>query len=239
MSAREWETWREARWKTVAAPYGTAALDLTEWLDDGPRTIDGLPGAWRAEDGVVIGDLPEGELRLAPGEEHDIGGRRLRAFLRDGAFALRILDPASPRRATLTGIQAYPYDPAWVVEGEFRAAPEGEQVDVAAVDGVVSRARLAGTIALPTPEGEVELTVTAAGDRLSAVFADATNGTETYRFRFLEVGARDGDRITVDFNRAHLPPCAFSDQYVCPLPLPGNRWAIPVRAGERNPIRAG
>ncbi|MFP3821779.1 DUF1684 domain-containing protein, partial [Bacillus sp. SIMBA_008] len=85
------------------------------------------------------------------------------------------------------------------------------------------------------------LTVTRSSQgTLSAVFADGTNGLETYRFRFLPVEepADDGSAI-IDFNRAYLPPCAFSDQFVCPLPLPGNRYSTPIRAGERVVVLGG
>jgi hypothetical protein len=69
---------------------------------------------------------------------------------------------------------------------------------------------------------------------LFAAFSDATSGNESYRFRFLRMPAPEPDgSVTVDFNRAYLPPCAFSDGYVCVFPPPTNRWDVPVRAGER------
>lgn len=234
MTAQAWEAWRTARDTAAAQPYGVASLDRTVWLDGTSRDVDGLPGRWRLDGSVVVGEVDEGVLRIEAGQDAALGDLRLRNFSRAGTTTLRVFDPASPHRTTLEGIEAYPYDEDWVVTGPFHAAADETYVDVTAVDGVVSRARLAGTITLPTPAGTTELTVTqGAGGGLSAVLADATNGVETYRFRFLEVGdVRDGE-VTVDFNRAHLPPCAFSPEYVCPLPLPGNRWTVPVRAGER------
>jgi uncharacterized protein (DUF1684 family) len=38
--------------------------------------------------------------------------------------------------------------------------------------------------------------------------------------------------VTLDFNRAYLAPCAFTDHYVCPVPPKGNTFAAPIRAGE-------
>jgi uncharacterized protein (DUF1684 family) len=79
------------------------------------------------------------------------------------------------------------------------------------------------------------------GGTLLLVFADPTNGVETYgagRFLFVQ---RDADRyaaegeVTLDFNRAFVPPCGFSDQYNCPFPPPSNRITVPVRAGEKLP----
>ena len=43
----------------------------------------------------------------------------------------------------------------------------------------------------------------------------------------------EAGRTAIDFNRAYLPPCAFSDQFVCPLPAPGNRLPVRIAAGER------
>lgn len=235
MTAALWARWREERDAAARRPFGPASLSATVHLDDQWRQADTVPGSWRLNGDLIIGRVDGAQLTIAPGEEIETAGVRLRSFARGGTHVLRVFDPASPHRAGLAGIDAFPYDPDWVVTGAFRPARGDTHVDVAAVDGLVSRARLAGTITLPTPVGVTELTVThGSAGGLSAVLGDSTNGTETYRFRFLEVGAVDGGTITVDFNRAYLPPCAFSPEYVCPLPLPGNRWTVPVRAGERN-----
>ena len=71
-------------------------------------------------------------------------------------------------------------------------------------------------------------------------FADATSGTETYSAcRYLldtvkgsDLGERDG-RLVLDFNFAYNPSCAYDPRWVCPLAPPGNRLAVPLRAGER------
>ncbi|MEV7714647.1 DUF1684 domain-containing protein, partial [Streptomyces sp. NPDC088270] len=74
---------------------------------------------------------------------------------------------------------------------------------------------------------------------LWAVFADATSGSGSYRFRFLRPSAPAGDGgVTVDFNRALLPPCAFADHFICPFPPPGNTLPLAVEAGERNRVDA-
>ncbi|ALJ22109.1 DUF1684 domain-containing protein [Microbacterium sp. No. 7] len=233
-----WETWRAARLRNATLPHGLAALDRTEWPGDEPAELAGLPGLWRLADGVIVGTgLPGGEVRLAPGESAEVGDLLLRNFDRRGN-ALRVFDPASPNRTTIVGIDAYAYDPAWRVAGTFVRDESGESVDVVAVDGVVTPARLAGEIRLDTPAGPAVLTVTStAAGGFSAVLGDATNNVETYRFRFVELGTPEGDVFVVDFNRLTVPPCGFSPEYVCPTPLPGNRWELPVRAGEKLVLR--
>ena len=39
--------------------------------------------------------------------------------------------------------------------------------------------------------------------------------------------------MTLDFNRAYNPPCAFSAFATCPLPARQNRLALRVEAGEQ------
>ena len=71
---------------------------------------------------------------------------------------------------------------------------------------------------------------------LFLVFADATTGTQSKPpGRFLVVPRPpDGEagEVEIDFNRAYLPPCAFSDEFNCPLPPPAHRLAVAVTAGE-------
>ncbi len=76
-------------------------------------------------------------------------------------------------------------------------------------------------------------------------FADATSGRETYGAgRYLldtvkgsDLGERNG-KLVLDFNFAYNPSCSYDPRWVCPLAPPGNRLAVPVRAGERYPSEA-
>lgn len=49
-----------------------------------------------------------------------------------------------------------------------------------------------------------------------------------------DLGAVDG-RLVLDFNFAYHPSCSYDPRWDCPLAPPGNRLALPVRAGERLP----
>ena len=39
--------------------------------------------------------------------------------------------------------------------------------------------------------------------------------------------------VTLDFNMAYNPPCAFTPYATCPLPPSGNTIGAPIEAGER------
>jgi uncharacterized protein (DUF1684 family) len=42
------------------------------------------------------------------------------------------------------------------------------------------------------------------------------------------------DKLTVDFNKAYNPPCAFNPYSTCPLPPQRNRMDLLVLAGEKD-----
>lgn len=45
----------------------------------------------------------------------------------------------------------------------------------------------------------------------------------------------DGDAVTIDFNLAYCPFCAYSETFSCPLPPEENWLEIVVPAGEKTP----
>ncbi|MEI7031403.1 DUF1684 domain-containing protein [Streptomyces pratensis] len=258
-AAREWQRWHEGRIVAVAAPYGPLSLTGTHWLSDYPEgLIPAVPGHWRedgdgvvltavAQDGVLVDGEPlTGEVRLGadrgPVDASRVarGDRRLMVLRREGLWAVRDFDPGSPARHAFSTIEATAHDPRWTLPGTFRPYGEGRSVRVANADGVERGLGLGGEIAF-TVDG-VACTLQAAIEpdgSLWAVFADATSGKSSYRFRFLRPEAPDDDGgVSVDFNRALLPPCAFADHFICPFPPPGNTLPAPVPAGERNRIDA-
>ena len=102
-------------------------------------------------------------------------------------------------------------------------------------DGKERGLALDGDLVFEHEDREYRLAVTRDGDRFEVTFGDATNGPDTFGFRQLSVAAPEsGDGTTVlDFNRAQLPPCAFSDHFICPVPPVGNRLEFAVAAGEK------
>ena len=73
-------------------------------------------------------------------------------------------------------------------------------------------------------------------DYLFLPFTDATNGDESYGGgRYLDLRIPKGKKITIDFNKAYNPYCAYSKKYSCPVPPIANRLDLHVRAGVKNP----
>ncbi|WP_018479418.1 DUF1684 domain-containing protein [Pontibacter roseus] len=72
-------------------------------------------------------------------------------------------------------------------------------------------------------------------EELFVPFTDKTNGFDTYGGgRYLDVPFEEGDKtVTLDFNRAYSPFCAYNPEYVCPVPPKDNRLALAIPAGEK------
>ncbi|MCX5396141.1 DUF1684 domain-containing protein [Streptomyces sp. NBC_00102] len=250
---QEWQSWHEGRVAATAAPYGPLSLAGTHWLADYPEgRIPAVPGEWRADgddlvltagaqDGLTVDGKPlTGDVRLGPdlGPVDDarvaLGERRLVVLRREGLWAVRDFDPAAPARHAFRSIEATGYDARWSLPGTFRGYAD-RTVRVENADGVERGLQLAGEVTFVVDGREFTLhAAVEPGGSLWIVFADATSGDGSFRFRFLRPAAPAADgSVTVDFNRSLLPPCAFADHFICPFPPPGNTLPIAVPAGER------
>lgn len=223
-----------------------------------PATVWRVPG----EPGVRVRPTGELTLLTAAGAEPVTGETLVRSLGPDGfpllrsgditvdAFSLdgtdselRIYDAAAPTRQAFAGIEVAEYDPAWVLPAVFHPAAAIQRTPwgfTRASDDGHTKA-VPGTVAVTIDGVDHEFTVFADGHHLVLVFADATTGRTSYapgRFlRFPAPGPAAGDAdagstLVLDFNRAFVPPCGFSDFYSCPIPPPENRIAVPVTAGE-------
>lgn len=66
-------------------------------------------------------------------------------------------------------------------------------------------------------------------------FRDSTSGKGTYGAgRYLDIEANKDGTVTIDFNLAYNPFCAYNDAYSCPLPPVENWLQVPVEAGEKD-----
>lgn len=72
-------------------------------------------------------------------------------------------------------------------------------------------------------------------DVIFTAFADATSGESTYGGgRYLDLKFKNAKQITIDFNLAYNPYCAYNPTFSCPLPPKENILPLPILAGEKN-----
>ncbi len=129
-----------------------------------------------------------------------------------------------------------PYDPALRFTVEVEPAPAERWEVQTASDGVVPFARL-GHVVLPSLGSLDVWWLDSYGGGLFLPLRDESE--ETYgggRYVLDTVKGADlggeRDALVVDLNFAYQPSCAYSSDWVCPLPGPGNRLAARVEAGE-------
>ncbi len=65
-------------------------------------------------------------------------------------------------------------------------------------------------------------------------FRDSTSGRETYGGgRYLDLEPNEEGTVSIDFNLAYSPFCAYNDGYSCALPPVENWMTVPIEAGEK------
>jgi uncharacterized protein len=150
----------------------------------------------------------------------------------DGVPALRVRDLTLTPAVTLRN---FPDDPAWTLRAKWESfAPQAAEVTMK--DGSKAAVTLSHRASFEHQGKTVTLTPTHwKSGKPMFVFRDATAG-ETYpACRFLFGEDASDTEITLDFNRAISPPCAFTDFAICPLPPPGNILPFRIEAGELGP----
>ncbi len=256
------ERFRALRDQSVRTPNGFLALVNTQWIGE-EQTVWGVPGTWAprpegasgllltavAADGVSVdGVLVDGTAMVRGKDDPQPSaivfddhttGTVIRG--EDGQYALRVWDATSEAVEAFGRIDAFPHDPAWVVSGRFTPNPAGTTVGFSHIkdDGATRELPVPGDITVTLQGQEHRIAAFKDGNRLQLVFADATSDVDTYgvgRFLFLAPNA-DGT-ITLDFNYAVLPPCAFSYNFNCPMPPKQNRFPFRIEAGEKQVLGA-
>lgn len=192
-------------------------------------TVDGQPFSAGTLEVDVVGS-PATELRI--GQLHII------VIERGDRIGLRVRDFEHPARTGFPGLDFYPVDPTWRIEGEFLPHPEGTTIQVMDVTGTIREFDNPGRVSFEM-RGQtytLEALDESSTERLFLMFRDGTSGNATYGAgRYLYTDYPDGrGRVLLDFNKAHNPPCAYTRHAVCPLPPRGNEIPLRVTAGERD-----
>ena len=156
---------------------------------------------------------------------------------RGGKKALRVKDSEADTRKHFLGLDNYPIDPKWRVEAKFVPYKPAHTLEIPNVLGQVDKMPVPGKVVFEKDGKTYELLPVLEepnAKELWFIFADKTTAKETYgggRFLYADM-PKDG-KVTIDFNKAYNPPCAFTPHATCPLAPPENRLGIAVTAGEK------
>lgn len=243
----ELTAWKADRLAALTAPDGW--LNLTDRLEipPGPQRVGSAP-----DNDLVLSRGPAHLGTLHPGFafETEAGTRPFAAtsgnpmlevppFLLEihtveGQPALRVRDLGLHPGVVL---RYFPHDPSWVIRARWERLAAPQSQTIAQKGAGETQVELTHRAHFTREGHEVTLLATHWKAGLPMfVIRDATSGRETYAAsRFLMGQDMTDGEITLDFNKAHNPPCAFTDFAICPLPPPENRLSFAVRAGELAP----
>ncbi len=215
-----------------AAPEAAGVIDF-----------NGTQAVFHAATGVAahVGEERVETIMLQP----DVSGLPTRGRLGDVTFIIvrrgkrrgvRVWNRNHPARIAFPGRRWYPIDGTYVVPARYARYDPPRPVMITNVLGDSEPTPCPGHVDFELKGTPARLLVTECDEEgLFLIFADLTNGKTTYPpGRFLATGPVEGEQVTLDFNRAYSPPCAFSPYATCPLPPAENHLKIAIEAGEQH-----
>lgn len=253
----EVQQWQRTRAQRLQREDGWLTLIGLHWLVDGENEVTltkpGTPHVKLTRNGAqtvlhpdpsmtiggkpIAGDVP----LLADADENgptivQMGSIRFNVIKRGPRYALRVKDAEAETRTQFKGLDYYPIDPKWRVEGRFEAYHPPKKIPITDITGMTSDSIAPGAFVFEVDgkEYRIDPIIEEGSDELFVIFRDATSKDTTYPAgRYLyATPPKDGPMI-VDFNKAYNPPCAFTPYATCPLPPLQNRLPFRIEAGEK------
>jgi uncharacterized protein (DUF1684 family) len=142
----------------------------------------------------------------------------------------------SSQQRTFKGLAYYPENPALVVKAKIDRKVEPGVVRMETTQRREQAYRRYGVVHFEVDGQPAQVTLYSSegSHELFVPFRDATSGKETYGAgRYLDLHTH-GDEVTIDFNYAYNPYCAYNPDWSCPLPPAENWLEVAIRAGEQN-----
>lgn len=188
----------------------------------------------QAGSGALIGDGEDDAAALATGTI------KLWAIDRGGKRYLRVKDSEAPALKHFHGLSWYAPDQKYRIEAKWVPYTTPHTLQVMNKLGQITPTKVPGYVEFEL-NGMKQLLTPMESDKdgLFFVFRDATSRKTTDQGgRFLSTsgpsaGLDKPGTLTIDFNEAVNPPCAYSPYATCPLASPENRLPVPVNAGEK------
>ena len=164
-----------------------------------------------------------------------VGSYKWNIIKRGDKYGIRLHDLNSPAVKSFLGIETYPVDKSWRIEASYVKFPEPRKIMVPTIIGTIEENIATGNLSFVKDGKTYSLVPIVENDSYFLIFADETNGEETYGAgRFLYTALPDSNgKVTLDFNKAYNPPCAFTKYATCPLPPKDNYLHLKITAGEK------
>jgi len=162
---------------------------------------------------------------------------RMKVIRRGEKLAMRLADLMNAPLLGFRRLEFYEISPELRVEAKFLPYHPSKKIKLATVAGYVEELDCPGVAQFSLGGAIVQLepVLETPGDtKLFFMFKDLTNGKETYGGgRYLYSDLPNNGRVTLNFNQAHNPYCAYNSYSTCLIPPLQNRLKVLIRAGEK------
>lgn len=190
-------------------------------------TVDSQP--------AVAGPLRT-DADTAPASKVVVGSAGFRVLKRVDSVGVRSWDAEHPLLKKHATLAYFPLDTAWRQVARFEPLATPQRIPIMTELGVPEEHVILGTTHARIGDSTYALTTFLGNGPTDVhiVFADASSGDETYGFRFVHAPLDTiAKTVTLDFNFAYNPDCAFSPYTTCPLPPRANHIKTKILAGEK------
>jgi uncharacterized protein len=262
---KEIHDWRTARLERLKSKTGWLNLAGLYWLREGQNTFGSdssntiifpanagrfYGSIEKKEDSIFLMAGPEADIKVGNitvsemSLKNDSNGKptlmesgSLAWFIikREDRYGIRLRDYNNPRISNLDSIPAYRPSEKWRVNADFIPFDTIRKIETATVIGGTEISNCPGKLVFRKGFKKYTLYPFSEGDQFFIIFADKTNGIETYgNGRFIYTSIPDSsNKVIIDFNKAYNPPCAFSPFATCPMPPRENILDLKIKAGEK------
>jgi len=156
---------------------------------------------------------------------------------RGDKYGLRVKNTLARARYELKDIPEFELNADMIFDGIVVPTPIQDSIMINDVIGTEKMYKIEALLKFKADKRERSLLAIDGGkDHYFVIFKDFTTGNKTYgggRFLYVKRPAEGSNEIILDFNKAHNPPCAFTDYATCPLPPLQNSLLFLVNAGEK------
>lgn len=263
---KEINQWHKERVERLKQDNGWLNLVGLHWLEEGRNTFGSdesndivfpskapeFIGTYYLNDSTVSVNINEGVKVLA--DEAEVDSMQVKTDMsadptlmengtlnwyiikRGDKYGIRLRDLEAELVINFDGIDRFPIDTTWRVKAEYVPYNSPKTVKIPTIINTINEAKVNGKLVFDIKGNKYSIDPLPSGEGFFIIFADKTNGEETYGAgRFLYAEKPDSAGTTVlDFNKAYNPPCAFTNYATCPLPPKSNQLRVEITAGEKN-----
>lgn len=185
---------------------------------------------------IIYVSIPKNQMNGPKTNEDSLASVELRK-VKDETFRNSDESPIKDKKM-FKGLAYYAFNQKWIISFKVQRSEKIEKIKINMTDGSQEDMLKFGIIRAKIDGLDVTLELFQHTDgSLFLPFKDKTAPIETYgggRYVDISLNKLNDKTISVDFNQAYYPYCAYNSTFTCPVPPKANDIPTRISAGERN-----